>query len=144
MTVVFTKNELVNLDDTSMDLSVSDFVIYWFCFRLPRNRRSPPISPQNEFENLRPESPPQQQPTVPQDVAQPVFMGYFRLVTHEVFGEMQRKRAERKRRSTANPHFVYGNRGWDFFGPPTVSCHLAVFTVKLKMIFLCRSVNVNS
>lgn len=64
-------------------------------------------------------------------------MGYLRLVTHEVFGEMQRKRAERRRRSTANPHFVYGNRGWDFFGPPTVSsCHLAVSPVKLNRGFL--------
>lgn len=53
-------------------------------------------------------------PVVPQDVSQPIFLQYFCLATHEVYKEMQNKRVERKRRSTANPQFLYGNRGWDF------------------------------
>ncbi|CAH0561292.1 unnamed protein product [Brassicogethes aeneus] len=53
-------------------------------------------------------------PLNPQDVTQAEFLNYFMLSTHEVYKEMQNKRAERKRRSTANPHFLYGSRGWDF------------------------------
>lgn len=40
------------------------------------------------------------------------FLGFFGLCTHEVFKELQNKRVERKRRSTANPHFLYGNH-WE-------------------------------
>ncbi|XP_060530134.1 PHD finger protein 21A-like isoform X2 [Cylas formicarius] len=58
-------------------------------------------------------------PVRPHDISQAKFLNYFSLATHEVFREMQNKRAERKRRSTANPHFLYGNKGWDFFGPTT-------------------------
>ncbi|XP_018565176.1 PHD finger protein 21A-like isoform X2 [Anoplophora glabripennis] len=55
-----------------------------------------------------------QNPVEPHDVSQSEFLTYFSLATHEVYKEMQNKRAERKRRSTANPHFLYGNKGWDF------------------------------
>lgn len=54
-------------------------------------------------------------PLKPQDVSQAEFLSYFSLATHEVYKEMQNKRAERKRRSTANPHFLYGNKEWGFF-----------------------------
>lgn len=53
-------------------------------------------------------------PVNPYDISQAQFLQYFGLVTHEVFKEMQNKRVERKRRSTANPHFLYGSRSWDF------------------------------
>lgn len=53
-------------------------------------------------------------PVEPHDISQSEFLTYFSLATHEVYKEMQNKRAERKRRSTANPHFLYGNKGWDF------------------------------
>lgn len=36
------------------------------------------------------------------------FMTALSLVTREVLAELQNKRTERKRRSTANPHFLYG------------------------------------
>nr|CAI5862310.1 unnamed protein product [Callosobruchus analis] len=52
--------------------------------------------------------------TVPRDLAQSEFLSYFCLATHDLYREMQNRRAERKRRSTANPHFLYGNKGWDF------------------------------
>ncbi|VEN34912.1 unnamed protein product [Callosobruchus maculatus] len=51
---------------------------------------------------------------VPRDLAQSEFLSYFCLATHDLYREMQNRRAERKRRSTANPHFLYGNKGWDF------------------------------
>lgn len=54
-------------------------------------------------------------PIEPQDVSQSEFLSYFSLATHDVYKEMQNKRAERKRRSTANPHFLYGNKEWGFF-----------------------------
>lgn len=66
---------------------------------------SPPL-------NLSPE--PQNNPLDPHDVSQADFLNYFCLATHDVYKEMQNKRVERKRRSTANPHFLYGNKGWDF------------------------------
>ncbi|KAK9870302.1 hypothetical protein WA026_006388 [Henosepilachna vigintioctopunctata] len=53
-------------------------------------------------------------PINPHDVSQSKFLSYFGLATHETYKEMQNKRVERKRRSTANPHFLYGNKGWDF------------------------------
>nr|XP_023022333.1 PHD finger protein 21A-like isoform X1 [Leptinotarsa decemlineata] len=56
----------------------------------------------------------QARPLEPQDVSQAEFLHYFGLGSHEVYKEMQNKRAERKRRSTANPQFLYGNKGWDF------------------------------
>ncbi|KAL1509873.1 hypothetical protein ABEB36_004544 [Hypothenemus hampei] len=85
---------------------------------LPRTRTSPSNSLSDESEQ-RQSSPIYQEdnPVVPQDLAQPDFLAYFRLTTHEIFVEMQKKRAERKRRSTANPQFLYGNKGWDW-GPP--------------------------
>jgi hypothetical protein len=55
-------------------------------------------------------------PVDPHDVTQAEFLTNFGLVTHDVYKEMQNRRVERKRRSTANPHFLYGNKGWDF--PP--------------------------
>ncbi|CAH1974088.1 unnamed protein product [Acanthoscelides obtectus] len=55
-----------------------------------------------------------QEATVPRDLAQSEFLSYFSLATHDLYREMQNRRAERKRRSTANPHFLYGNKGWDF------------------------------
>lgn len=51
-------------------------------------------------------------PLLPQDIGQVEFLQYLHLATHEVFKEMQSKRVERKRRSTANPQFLY-TRGWD-------------------------------
>ncbi|KAF2883171.1 hypothetical protein ILUMI_23007 [Ignelater luminosus] len=48
------------------------------------------------------------------DLSQSQFLKYFGLVTHDVHDEMQKKRVERKRRSTANPQFFYGSRGWDY------------------------------
>ncbi|KAJ8927110.1 hypothetical protein NQ314_020383 [Rhamnusium bicolor] len=68
------------------------------------------------IENLLINSTPEhhQNPVKPQEVTQSEFLTYFSLATHEVYKEMQNKRAERKRRSTANPHFLYGNKGWDF------------------------------
>ncbi|XP_044254211.1 PHD finger protein 21A-like isoform X1 [Tribolium madens] len=53
-------------------------------------------------------------PVDPHEITQPEFLNNFGLVTHDVYKEMQNKRVERKRRSTANPHFLYGNKGWDF------------------------------
>ncbi|RZB40086.1 PHD domain containing protein, partial [Asbolus verrucosus] len=53
-------------------------------------------------------------PVDPHDITQSEFLNNFGLVTHDVYKEMQNKRVERKRRSTANPHFLYGNKGWDF------------------------------
>ncbi|CAG9820141.1 unnamed protein product [Phaedon cochleariae] len=53
-------------------------------------------------------------PVDPRDVPQTDFLNYFCLATHDQYKEMQNKRAERKRRSTANPQFLYGNKGWDF------------------------------
>lgn len=61
-------------------------------------------------------STPEQQaynPVNPHDISQAEFLANFGLVTHDVYKEMQNKRVERKRRSTANPHFLYGNKGWD-------------------------------
>lgn len=52
-------------------------------------------------------------PLNPHDVSQSEFLAYFGLATHDLFKELQNKRAERKRRSTANPQFLY-QRGWDF------------------------------
>ncbi|KAK0180836.1 hypothetical protein PV327_003175 [Microctonus hyperodae] len=42
---------------------------------------------------------------------QVIFLGNLALITASKFSELQHKRAERKRRSTANPQFVYSN--WD-------------------------------
>ncbi|KAG5886977.1 hypothetical protein JTB14_006619 [Gonioctena quinquepunctata] len=53
-------------------------------------------------------------PVEPQDISQSEFLNYFCLGTHEMYKEMQNRRVERKRRSTANPQFLYGNKGWDF------------------------------
>lgn len=53
-------------------------------------------------------------PVNPHDISQIQFLHYFGLATHEVYKEMQNRRVERKRRSTANPQFLYGSRGWDF------------------------------
>ncbi|CAG9854222.1 unnamed protein product [Phyllotreta striolata] len=67
-------------------------------------------------ENLSAHSSPEHpavNPIDPQDISQLEFLNYFCLATHEAYKEMQNKRAERKRRSTANPHFLYGNKGWD-------------------------------
>ncbi|KAF5297342.1 hypothetical protein FQA39_LY12181 [Lamprigera yunnana] len=48
------------------------------------------------------------------ELTQAQFLKFFGLVTHAVHDEMQNKRVERKRRSTANPQFFYGNKGWDY------------------------------
>lgn len=86
---------------------------------IPRSRSSPSNSLSDDSENRKtPPGSPEHRPVDPHDVSQSTFLGYFRLASHEVYGEMQRKRAERKRRSTANPHFLYGSKGWDFLGPP--------------------------
>ncbi|CAG9762077.1 unnamed protein product [Ceutorhynchus assimilis] len=87
---------------------------------LPRRRISPIRSYENEPEITRSPSPlpiPENHPINPEDTNQNSFLFYFRLTTHENFTEMQKKRAERKRRSTVNPQFLYGNKGWDFLGP---------------------------
>ncbi|XP_072377008.1 PHD finger protein 21A-like isoform X1 [Diabrotica undecimpunctata] len=71
----------------------------------------------DSLEHLSPHSSPEHgalNPVEPQDITQIEFLNYFSLATHEAYKEMQNKRAERKRRSTANPHFLYGNKGWDF------------------------------
>lgn len=39
------------------------------------------------------------------------FMAALGLITHETLSELQSRRSERKRRTTANPQFSYGN--WD-------------------------------
>lgn len=57
----------------------------------------------------------QPNPTEPQDLSQLDFLAYFSLATHENYREMQNRRVERKRRSTANPHFLYGGKGWDIY-----------------------------
>lgn len=67
----------------------------------------------NVSPNLSPEHYPLN-PIEPSDMTQVKFLNYFSLTTHEMSKEMQNKRAERKRRSTANPQFLYGNKGWDF------------------------------
>ncbi|XP_066147039.1 PHD finger protein 21A-like [Euwallacea fornicatus] len=68
-------------------------------------------SPQDDLECkfLPPQSPPEEfLPTKPHDLVQGAFLANFGLVTYEVYGELiNRKRAERKRRSTANPQFLY-------------------------------------
>lgn len=61
-------------------------------------------------------------PLAPQDVTQTQFLQYFCLATHDVYKEMQNKRVERKRRSTANPQFLYGTRGWDFTSVRPQNC----------------------
>ncbi|XP_063908138.1 PHD finger protein 21A-like isoform X2 [Zophobas morio] len=69
------------------------------------------------FEATSAHSSPEHQPfnpVDPHDTTQSEFLNNFGLVTHDVYKEMQNKRVERKRRSTANPHFLYGNKGWDF------------------------------
>ncbi|KAF7267329.1 uncharacterized protein LOC143204862 [Rhynchophorus ferrugineus] len=86
---------------------------------LPRTKSSPINSLSDDSDQRRsPQLSIDNRPTHPNDISQASFLGYFRLATHEVYGEMQKKRAERKRRSTANPQFVYGNKGWDL-GPST-------------------------
>lgn len=57
--------------------------------------------------------PPQNANTI-DDLSQVQYLKFFGLVTHAIHDEMQKKRVERKRRSTANPQFFYGNRGWDY------------------------------
>ncbi|XP_018326931.1 PHD finger protein 21A [Agrilus planipennis] len=52
-------------------------------------------------------------PLKPQDLGQNKFLHYYGLCTHEIYKELVNKRAERKRRSTANPQFLYGGKGWD-------------------------------
>lgn len=70
-------------------------------------------SPSEESERSGPVTPePTTDPIQPQDVSQPEFLTYFGLATHDVYKEMQNRRVERKRRSTANPQFLY-TRGWD-------------------------------
>ncbi|KAL3267274.1 hypothetical protein HHI36_011406 [Cryptolaemus montrouzieri] len=59
-------------------------------------------------------SPERTLPIEPHEVTQAKFLAYFGLGTHDTYREMQNRRVERKRRSTANPHFLYGNKGWDF------------------------------
>lgn len=60
-----------------------------------------------------PSSPPSPAPPLlPHELSQVEFLGRMGLCTPEVFKELQNKRVERKRRSTANPQFLYGNR-WD-------------------------------
>lgn len=52
-------------------------------------------------------------PLFPHELTQIDFLARMGLCTHDVFKELQNKRVERKRRSTANPQFLYGNR-WDY------------------------------
>lgn len=49
-----------------------------------------------------------------EELSQNQFLKFFGLVTHVVHDEMQKKRVERKRRSTANPQFFYGTKAWDY------------------------------
>lgn len=49
-----------------------------------------------------------------EELSQGQFLKFFGLVTHSVHDEMQKKRVERKRRSTANPQFFYGSKAWDY------------------------------
>lgn len=63
-----------------------------------------------------PSAPPSPNPPLfPHELTQIDFLGRVGLCTHDVFKELQNKRVERKRRSTANPHFLYGNTKckWD-------------------------------
>ncbi|XP_030767786.1 PHD finger protein 21A [Sitophilus oryzae] len=86
---------------------------------LPRNHSSPLNSFSDDSDQRKsPQFGSEIRPVDPHELSQSSFLGYFRLATHEVYREMQKKRAERKRRSTANPQFLYGNKGWDFLGPP--------------------------
>ncbi|KAJ8919286.1 hypothetical protein NQ315_003870 [Exocentrus adspersus] len=84
---------------------------------IPRTRPASAASFSDEsVENVSTHSSPEhhQNPVDPHEINQAEFLMYFCLTTHDVHKEMQNKRAERKRRSTANPHFLYGNKGWDF------------------------------
>ncbi|XP_049825967.1 PHD finger protein 21A isoform X2 [Aethina tumida] len=56
----------------------------------------------------------EKRPLSPHDMSQTEFLSYFNLCTHDVYREMQSRRVERKRRSTANPHFLYGGRGYEY------------------------------
>ncbi|KAK0095652.1 hypothetical protein PV326_007773 [Microctonus aethiopoides] len=53
---------------------------------------------------------------------QVIFLGNLALITASKFSELQNKRAERKRRSTANPQFVYSN--WDIPTKRKRHCYL--------------------
>ncbi|XP_022906104.1 PHD finger protein 21A [Onthophagus taurus] len=64
------------------------------------------------FGPLTPEQP-VNNPTSPHHMQKERFLGSFGLGTHEACRLLQNKRVERKRRSTANPQFLY-HRGWDF------------------------------
>ncbi|KAI4462607.1 phd finger protein [Holotrichia oblita] len=63
-------------------------------------------------------------PINPYDISQCEFLNYFGLATHDVYKEMQNRRAERKRRSTANPQFLY-TRGWDLTSKRKRNIYLA-------------------
>ncbi|XP_048526594.1 PHD finger protein 21A-like [Dendroctonus ponderosae] len=76
-------------------------------------------SPSDESEGRQ--SPPRvraRNPTRPEHLSQITFLEYFRLATNDVYAEMLKKKAERKRRSTANPQFVYSKRGDQSGQPP--------------------------
>lgn len=77
-----------------------------------------------------PSSPPTPEPVTnplsPHELSQTDFLKYFGLATHETYKEMQNKRAERKRRSTANPQFLY-TKGWDMSSVSAV-CVTIVFS----------------
>lgn len=71
------------------------------------------------------------------------------LVTREVLAELQNKRSERKRRSTANPHFLYGNILEQviiiniFNSSLLIFFHLFFYEHSLYLFFLCKHVHVN-
>lgn len=78
-------------------------------------------------------------PIDPQDVSQSEFLNYFSLATHEVYKEMQNKRAERKRRSTANPHFLYGNKEWGFFTQSVRTYYKSVCFILFIIVFVLET-----
>ncbi|KAK4886831.1 hypothetical protein RN001_003102 [Aquatica leii] len=82
--------------------------------------RCPPLGPNSTSDesldipsgSASPEPP--YNPIQLEELSQSQFLKFFGLVTHAVHDEMQNKRVERKRRSTANPQFFYGSKRWDY------------------------------
>lgn len=90
---------------------------FYYFFR--RTVRSASVSSastsEDSLDNIPSAPPSPNPPLLPHELTQVDFLGRMGLCTHDVFKELQNKRVERKRRSTANPHFLYGNTKckWD-------------------------------
>lgn len=85
--------------------------------RKPRRQRASPVesakSPKSEEEPVAgPSSPEEPDPPA---LDQEGFLRVFGLVTNDVFAEMQSRRKERKRRSTANPNYIWEAIGVSFY-----------------------------